>query len=79
MTYGSTPPNATAKEKAGPRNTSLRSQETEASLTPSLVLCAITIRKEIKTAQVQTRPQQYHDYKVKKKANVLPGTPAFGS
>lgn len=76
MTYGSTPPNATAKEKAGPRNTSLRSQEAEASLTPSLVLCAITIKKEIKTAQVQTMPQQYHDYK---KANVLPVTPAFGS
>lgn len=70
MTYGSTPPNTTAKEKAGPRNT---------SLTPSLVLCAITIRKEIKTAQVQTRPQQYHDYKVKKKANVLPVIPALGS
>ena len=77
MTYGSTPPNATAKEKTGPRNTSLRSQEAEASLTPSLVLCAITIKKEIKTAQVQTMmPQQYHDYK---KANVLPVTPAFGS
>lgn len=79
MTYGSTPPNATAKQKAGPRNTSLRSQETEAGLTPSLVFCAIPIRKEIKTTQVQTRPQQYHDYKVKKKANVLPIIPALRS